>query len=215
MAETGNEVRQMSDFYKSPLKVSLNLHMTWHGRLLKLSRQFENPIESNPMFSFKAKLCHQHSARMSYCLVSPEPWVSTKSRFCSRRRTESEWNFSCKVGREGRENLKTKNVCTGGTVRCKQCRTASRTEVISWARRMLERWVRWGQILQPPSLLQCHHPPKMGSCADCLDPLIQSSWYVSESERADSLPCSPSGYRHTLYVYQWARRGDGVIQADR
>lgn len=67
-------------FSKNSLKVTLDLHMCRDGRLLQLSRYCEHRIE---VFSLKARLCHQHSAWISYCLDSPEFRELTKLKFCS------------------------------------------------------------------------------------------------------------------------------------
>lgn len=180
------------------------------------------------MFSFKAKLCHQHSARMSYCLVLPEPWVSTKLRFCSERRTYSKWNFSCREGKEGsgeKKRLENKKMCaTRELLKGKQSRFR-RIFCDTWMR--LWRWYTgWGgQWIEnrasnvPTRTLITSEPSppslKMGSCADCLDLVLNSQADMWVREGADSLLCSPSGCWHTLYVYQWACKGDGVIQGDR
>lgn len=54
-----------------------------------------------PLISFEAKLCHQHPDSVSYCLVPPDPPVSTKLKSRSERRAFNKWNHS-RENRQGR-----------------------------------------------------------------------------------------------------------------
>lgn len=143
-------------------------------------------------------------SRLNSAISIQTGWVIALS--CPSLECQCNWNSAQRRGRTTGETFL--SVLKVGGKENKDVKDEQFTAVQLGLRDLLWQWVRTeaGRLLRGPSLA-----PKW---APVLTVRFLSRPAELMCERGGRAESSPSAGRHTLYVYQWARRGDGVIQGD-